>query len=216
MASYSKKIAKNIQKSRLKCLLLILFSHWFVRMGLWNRMNGKSTKTRSRRSTHKKITSQARIAEEQLLEGLNESEVYDYMLSKLNFCQRKQMYSSLEAKVYVKVGDICFTDFGLAYLSEVGYQHFGLVLAMKNGKIFVVPMSGNSSAYHRAYDPVSHMGKRHLMRLPEIEGLNKASVLFLNDAKWINSARVIDVKAHIDPNSHLFDKIKKCVMQMML
>ena len=46
--------------------------------------------------------------------------------------------------------------------------------------------------------------------------LNKASVLFLNDAKWINSARVIDVKAHIDPNSHLFDKIKKCVMQMML
>ena len=27
---------------------------------------------------------------------------------------------------------------------------------------------------------------------------------------------VIDVKAHIDPNSHLFDKIKKCVMQMML
>ena len=44
MASYSKKIAKNIQKSRLKCLLLILFSHWFVRMGLWNRMNGKKRK----------------------------------------------------------------------------------------------------------------------------------------------------------------------------
>ena len=164
-------------------------------------------KYKNKKSTEytQKITSQARIAEEQLLEG-----------SKLNFGQRKQMYSSLEAKVYVKVGDICFTDFGLAYLSEVGYQHFGLVLAMKNGKIFVVPMSGNSSAYHRAYDPVSHMGKRHLMRLPEIEGLNKASVLFLNDAKWINSARVIDVKAHIDPNSHLFDKIKKCVMQMML
>ena len=87
---------------------------------------------------------------------------------------------------------------------------------MKHGKIFVVPMSGNSSAYHKAYDPVLRIGKRHLMRLPEIEGLNKSSVLFLNDAKWINSARVIDVKAHIDPNSHLFDKIKKCVMQMML
>ena len=113
------------------------------------------------------------------------------------------MYSSLEAKVYVKVGDICFTDFGLAYLSEVGYQHFGLVLAMKHGKIFVVPMSGNSSAYHKAYDPVLRAG-------------NKSSVLFLNDAKWINSARVIDVKAHIDPNSYLFDKIKKCVLQMML
>ena len=163
-----------------------------------------------------KITSQARIAEEELLSGLNESEVYDYMLSKLNFCQRKQMYSSLEAKVYVKVGDICFADFGLAYLSEVGYQRFGLVLAMKNGKIFVVPMSGNKNAYNRAYDPVSHMGKRHLMRLPEIDGLNKSSVLFLNDAKWINSARVIDVKAHISPDSVLFEKIKKRVLQMML
>ena len=131
-----------------------------------------------------KITSQARVAEEELLSELNENEVYDYMLSKLNFCQRKQMYSSLEAKVYVRVGDICFTDFGLAYLSEVGYQHFGLVLAMKHGKIFVVPMSGNKNAYNKAYDPVSHIGKRHLMRLPEIEGLNKSSVLFLNDAKF--------------------------------
>ena len=47
---------------------------------------------------------------------------------------------------------------------------------MKHGKIFVVPMSGNSSAYHKAYDPVLRAGKRHLMRLPEIEGLNKSSV----------------------------------------
>ena len=175
-------------------------------------------KTKCKKSSEytKKIVSQARVAEENLLSGLNESEVYDYMLSKLNFCQRKQMYSSLEAKVYVHVGDICFTDFGLAYLSEVGYQHFGLVLAMKNGKIFVVPMSGNQNAYQKAYDPVLHVGKRHLMRLPSIEGLNKSSVLFLNDAKWINSARVIDVKAHIPPDSLLFEKIKKRVLQMML
>lgn len=39
-------------------------------------------KYKSKKSTEytQKITSQARIAEEQLLEGLNESEVYDYML----------------------------------------------------------------------------------------------------------------------------------------
>jgi hypothetical protein len=161
------------------------------------------------------IMNQAHVAEEMLLSGLNEKEVYDYMLSKLNFCQRKQMYSSLEAKVYIRVGDICFADFGLAYLSEVGYQHFGLVLAMRHGKIFVVPMSGNPQAYQRAYDPKTKQGKRHLMRLPEIEGLNKSSVLFLNDAKWINSARVIDVKAHIDEDSFLFEKIKNLVVQMI-
>ena len=50
-------------------------------------------KYKNKKSTEytQKITSQARIAEEQLLEGLNESEVYDYMLSKLHICQRKQM-----------------------------------------------------------------------------------------------------------------------------
>lgn len=161
------------------------------------------------------IANQAHVAEENLLASLTEKEVYDYMLSKLNFCQRKQMYSSLEAKVYLQIGDICFTDFGLAYLSEVGYQHFGLVLAMRHGKIFVVPMSGNYQAYQKAYNPKTKQGKRHLMRLPEIEGLNKSSVLFLNDAKWINSARVIDVKAHIDEDSLLFEKIKNLVLQMI-
>ena len=50
-------------------------------------------KYKNKKSTEytQKITSQARIAEEQQLEGLNDSEGYDYMLSKLNLSQRKQM-----------------------------------------------------------------------------------------------------------------------------
>lgn len=166
----------------------------------------------------KKLTSliqQANVAESELLEQLNDQEVYDYMLSKLNFCQRKQMYSCLESNVFIRVGDICFFDYGQAYLSEIGYQHFGLILSMRHGKIFVVPMSGSYEAYKKAYDPKLHKGKRHLMRLPNIEGLNKSSVLFLNDAKWVNSARVIDVKAHIDVDSQLFEKIKTLVHRMI-
>lgn len=90
-------------------------------------------KYKNKKSTEytQKITSQARIAEEQLLEGLNESEVYDYMLSKLNFCQRKQMYSSLEAKVFVKLSKgrtiwyPCLTLFSFnPYQSQIIFRFF--------------------------------------------------------------------------------------------
>ena len=53
------------------------------------------------------------------------------------------------------------------------------------------------------------------MRLGKIEGMNKESVLFLNDAKWINTARIIDVKAHIERNEELFINIKKRMMECL-
>lgn len=49
------------------------------------------------------------------------------------------------------------------------------------------------------------------MRLGKIKGMNKESVLFINDAKWINTARIIDIKAHLDKNSELFKDIKERV-----
>ena len=45
-----------------------------------------------------------------------------------------------------------------------------------------------------------------------INGLIRESVLFLNDAKFINSARIIDKKAYISPYSPLFRKIKNRLM----
>ncbi|MEG0076608.1 hypothetical protein [Anaerorhabdus sp.] len=45
--------------------------------------------------------------------------------------------------------------------------------------------------------------------------MNRKSVLFLNDCKFINSARVIDVKAHLDVDSAYFAQIKKRIIQMI-
>ena len=54
------------------------------------------------------------------------------------------------------------------------------------------------------------------MRIGLIEGMKKESVLFLNDCKYINTARIIDVKATIPENSALFGRIvrrvKECLM----
>ena len=85
-----------------------------------------------------------------------------------------------------------------------------------HGKAFVIPMSGNPSAAQQAYDEHDNpRGKRHLMRMPHIDGLNKQSTLFLNDCKFINTARIIDVKAHIDRSGPLFQKIRARMRQVI-
>ena len=43
----------------------------------------------------------------------------------LNRLERKRMISHHELNI--EVGDICYIDFGQAYINEAGFQHFGLV-----------------------------------------------------------------------------------------
>ncbi|MBR5004955.1 MAG: hypothetical protein IKY14_05810, partial [Erysipelotrichaceae bacterium] len=119
--------------------------------------------------------------------------------------------------VKIQVGDICYIDFGQAYLNEAGFQHFGLILKIFNGKAFVVPMTSNPETYAQAYDEKNNVhGKQHLMRIGRIQGLYRESVLFLNDCKYINTARIIDVKARIPKESLLFEKITQRVIQCLL
>ena len=135
--------------------------------------------------------------------------------------QRSRSFSELnhkeQAERLISVGDICFIDFGAdAYQCEIGFQHFGIIMKLFHGKAFVIPMSGNPSAAAQAYDEQDNpRGKRHLMRMPHIEGLNKQSTLFLNDCKFINTARIIDVKAHVDRGSPLFQKIHSRMRQVI-
>lgn len=136
-------------------------------------------------------------------------------ISEYNLRQRRNANNCAELGVDIRVGDICYIDFGEAYINEIGFQHFGLLVTLFHNKAFVVPMSGNHTAYVQAYSKENTKGKRHLMRLGKIKGMNKESVLFINDAKWINTARIIDVKAHLDRNSDLFKEIKERVKQCL-
>lgn len=137
---------------------------------------------------------------EELLE-INADKVLSKLISKKNYIDRKNISNCDELGVNIRVGDICYIDYGEAYIYETGFQHFGLILNIFHNKAFVVPMSGNYNEYIKANS------KKHLMRLGKLKGMNKESFLFLNDAKWINTARIIDVKSHLNHKGKLFKEI---------
>lgn len=148
---------------------------------------------------------------------LEEKELTQEILSELNYRIRRKYKSSELLGMKVRQGDICYIDFGKNYINEAGYQHFGLVLNTFNSKILVVPMSSNESMYHQAYcEETFPYGKQHLMRLQEISGLHRKSVLFLNDLKFINSSRIISIQAHLDIRSPMFIKVQNRIRKTLI
>ncbi|MEG0076609.1 hypothetical protein [Anaerorhabdus sp.] len=89
-----------------------------------------------------------------------------YLISDANWAIRGKTLSCQEMGIRIRPGDICYIDYGQAYLNEIGFQHFGLVIRIYQQKAFVVPMTSNEVQYNSAYDPINNpSGKRHLMRL---------------------------------------------------
>ena len=152
----------------------------------------------------------------QYLLSLHKYEAKRQTLSGLNWLARKHLTSSLAFDLRLRKGDICFIDFGKAYINEAGYQHFGLVLSIVNYKAFVIPMSSNSNTISKASNVVYEgPAKNHLYFIGKLDGMNRPSVLFLNDAKYINTARVIEVIAYMDPNHEMFRDIEYRVLRQV-
>lgn len=133
-------------------------------------------------------------------------------LSGVNRFERSQPQYLQYANTSIRVGDVCYIDYGQAYTYEAGFQHFGVVLSIVQNKVFVVPMTSNKQTYIKA-DPNCDFPQSHVFQLGIIEGLNKPSVCFLNDAKFINRARIINVRGHINPQEMLFKKLRKKVFE---
>lgn len=151
---------------------------------------------------------------QQYLRSLPTKHMSRECVSGINRLQRQHLRSCMQINIQVNVGDVCYIDFGQVYINEAGYQHFGLVLSIVNHKAFVLPMTSNSMTYQYANDAsrIEH-GKNHLIQLGWIEGLNKQSVAFINDCKFINTARIISVKGHINPESEMFREIVERVKE---
>ena len=151
-----------------------------------------------------------------LYQTLLPSNISSSLISEANWMIRGRYASGEQMGIHVKPGDIVYMDYGQSYLNEAGYQHFGLVISLCCRKALVVPMTSNPKTYENAYDPeISPEGSRHLMRLGQIRGMNKPSVLFLNDLRYVNTARVIDVKSHISTRSKTFKDVKERLMDIM-
>ena len=142
-----------------------------------------------------------------MIENRDPSEAMRLMVSTQNYIERSQWKEN--PNLHIRVGDVCYIDFGSAYQLEAGYQHFGLVFSKSHGKLFVIPMSSNSSAFSQAYDPLDNPnGKKHLLKFVKSCGLKKDSTLFLNDAKFISPTRVIEVIGHLSPVDLRYKRIQ--------
>ncbi len=138
------------------------------------------------------------------------------MISEANWILRRKCSSSEDVGIVVAPGDVVFLDYGQAYLNEMGYQHFGLIMSICRRKALIIPMTSNSQHYRNAYDErMNPEGKRHLMRLGKLPGMNRQSVLYLNDMKYINTARIIRVIAHLDTESELYGQIRQRMTEIM-
>lgn len=155
------------------------------------------------------LKEQVYIEEQTILNTMDQNEQFDYLVSKLNYFRRKNALNCLEFNVIVRCGDICFIDYGQSYVQEIGYLHFGLIVSMNRGKALVVPITGaNTKTIHKDNDEMDH-----IFQLGRIKGMRKLCACYLNDAKWINTARIIDVKSHIPVYGELFQEIKKRIKE---
>jgi len=91
------------------------------------------------------------------------------------------------------------------YQYEAGYQHFGIVLKLAHYKAFVVPLTSNTTTHHSE--------KEHVFKVGFIEGLTKHSICFLNDAKFINTSRIIDVYGHLPVHDERFIQLRRKVFE---
>ena len=136
------------------------------------------------------------------------------MRSEAMWVMRSQCYSGEEVGIHVERGDICWMDYGQTFINEMGYQHFGLVVSLWNKKALVIPVTSNPSAYEKAGDG-SQPGN-HLFRIGMPEGLNRPSTLFMNDIRFVNTARILCIRAHIDMNSSMFRAIQSQLVMCLM
>lgn len=144
------------------------------------------------------------------LNKLNISQLQELNLSYYNYLDRSQLECS-RIMPYIKIGSVVFCDFGDTYLHESAFLHMGLVLTIYREKAFIIPMTSKKELIVK-YRKIVY--KDHLYYIGKVGGLSKESVLFLNDGKFVNSARIIDIKGYLDINSLEFLKIKSFYRQL--
>lgn len=146
--------------------------------------------------------------------GEYSSEGFKEICAGLNRMKRRRYWCCEGVNITVKVGDIVYMEFGQAFLNEAGFQHFGLVMRLWNRKALIVPMTSNRNSYKSAIN-VHEKGRSHLYYIGYVDGLSNHSTLFLNDAKMLNTSRVISVNGSVCPQSAMFKDIQWHLVQGM-
>ncbi|HEY4537637.1 MAG TPA: hypothetical protein VIG45_04175 [Erysipelothrix sp.] len=139
------------------------------------------------------------------LNNMNRSLQRKECISGINRMKRAHHWTCKGFGITVMEGDVCFADFGHSYINECSFQHFALVLKYFHGKAFVIPMTSNETTVQLA----KHGARSHLYYLGKLKGLDKDTCLFINDGRFINTARIISINAHLDSESCTYQEICK-------
>ena len=51
-------------------------------------------------------------------------------ISMVNHLNNHEMHNCNERGVDIRVGDVCYIDFGNAFIEEIGFQHFGIIMSI--------------------------------------------------------------------------------------
>lgn len=138
------------------------------------------------------------------------------ILSEANWLFRRGCNGSYEFNIYVHPGDICWLDYGRAYNREMGFQHFGLILTICAGKALIAPITSSASSYERTYgDSGNYDNVKYQMSIGIPKGLRRYCTVYLNDLRFINTARIIGKRGYIPVNSPLFIEIKRRVKEIL-
>lgn len=135
---------------------------------------------------------------------LNTEERTHYLISLYNYIHRKSLTGN---EIDIKEGCICCVDFGNAYIKEIGYQHLAMVIQVVADKAFVVPIISKKTKYKS--------NTQIILKKKKMKFLKNDSLLLLNDTKWINTSRIINIIGFINPESEFFHNIRSKIIQMI-
>ena len=151
-----------------------------------------------------------------LFESCSTAEGIGSLVSEINYKTNAKKASDFIKNISLELssGDVCLIDFGKQYTYECSFVHLGLVIGISQKKLFVVPMTSNKRTLEKAQEQSSdHLAV--LLTSDLTEGhIDKSSVLFLNDARFINSARIIEKVGHI--NADKLADISKCLADKII
>lgn len=161
--------------------------------------NNRTNKAMTALKREKIISSLFQLHENvyKVMKQLNAYDASSIIIAESNWAKRNRFNKytpSQDAPHKVELGQICTVDYGKTYKGEIGYIHPALVVAKKNKKYLVIPMTTGKGWREKCYHPINNpIAAKHQRQSLVSEGFAKDGVLLLNDAKFISGGRILEL-----------------------
>ena len=142
--------------------------------------------------------------EKRYISELTDERKSAYYSSMMNYFKYSADTTCYDRVGTVAKGDVIYVEFGASFNRESGNGHLAVVLKIYAGKLLVVPLTSNLAIIDKDYC---------FLLMKGVGGLNKTSVAFLNDAKFISPSRVLNIVGNLGEEKA--DEIKRKVVEII-